>query len=190
MAFTAGAQNYLNLGYGLPTSIMKFGDTKPEGLDGNAFDLGYSHNFNFTRVLGLEVGVKGVYQFYNTKDELLDTKAETKSNYLGAAAPVLLNAKFDMGSVAFKFLAGATCNYGFMDKVSTYLNGTKQLTLNNYDDPDIRRFGVSASAAVAAEWASVFRFKIGFDYGITDLDKSSAVKSTVNMLSFSLGYMF
>ena len=189
-AISAGAQNYVNLGYGLPTSITRYSNEKSNGIDGNAFTLGYSHNFDFTDFMGLEMGVNGVYEFFNTKDDLDKTLLETRSNYLGATAPVLLNFKLDMDSVAFKFLAGATCSYGFVDKMATFVDGVKGFEINNYDDLDARRFGVSASAALAAEWADVFRFKIGFDYGLTDLNKNSNIKNTVNMLSFSVGYLF
>ena len=50
--------------------------------------------------------------------------------------------------------------------------------------------GVSASAAFAMEVAEAFRIKVGYDYGLIDLNTSDQVKEKENVVNFSVAYMF
>ena len=71
-----------------------------------------------------------------------------------------------------------------------YQGGIKGLGIDNYSDGSYSRFGVSASFGLAAEWCNTIRLKIGYDLGLTDLNKSDNVSYKQDLLTFSLGYIF
>ena len=186
-AFSAGAQNYINFGYALPTMTYKYGDTKAESSDSNALFLGFSHNFGLSGNFGLEAGLNGLYDFKKTD---LIGEVNAKSQYIGLQVPALFNYKIDLArDCAVKLFLGPTFAFGLSNKVKSGTDKTNY-TIDYYEDGSYNRFGASASAAAALEWANVIRLKIGYDLGLVDLNKSDNIVEKQNALVFSLGYMF
>lgn len=187
VAGTASAQTYFNFGYGLADNCIKFGSMDTDHPNSNVLFAGVSHNFGLSNEFGLETGLNFAYDF--AKDGL--DIAEVKSKYLGFQAPVLFNYAFRLADdFTVKIFLGPTLSLGLMNKDITFAGGEKMYEVDYYADNSLNRFNVSASAAVAAEWANTIRLKLGYDYGLTDYDPSDSIKRTENVLAFTIGYMF
>lgn len=149
------------------SQIMKkiqFGELDPDTVGSNAITAGISHNFAIAGNFGIEAGLN---------------------------IPVLFNYAFPLASdFSVKVLLGPKMFYGISDKVTTYANGEKGYTVNSYDDENIGRFNVSGSIGLAGEWCNKFRFMLGYDLGITDIDHSELSLRKQSMLTFTLGYIF
>ncbi len=185
-AVSANAQTYFNLGYGLGRDKTTFGSLEPDTSKSNTIFAGVSHNFGIAGNFGVEPGVNYVFNFSKTGDEL-----SAKNQYHGIQIPILLNYAFVPSSdIAFKLFAGPSANYGLSDKSTTYVGDTKGIEIDNYADDSYNRFGISASFGLAAELHDSIRLKIGYDLGLTDLNKSDKVSYKQNLLTFSIGYMF
>lgn len=185
-AVSANAQTYFNLGYGLGSDKTTFGSMEADVTNSNTIFAGVSHNFGIAGNFGVEPGVNYVFNFSKTGDEL-----SVKNQYHGLQVPVLFNyALVSSSDMALKVLAGPSANYGLSDKSTTYVGDTKGLDIDNYSDDSYSRFGVSASFGLAAEWCNTIRLKIGYDLGLTDLNKSDNVNYKQDLLTFSLGYIF
>lgn len=187
----ASAQTYFNIGYGQGTSITKFGDMDPDPVNSNIGYAGISHNFRFGDFVGLELGANFVYDYNKTKEEVLGVKSGVKSEYMGIQVPALFNYKLALSrDLAFKFFVGPTFQYGLKNTSTPYVGKELSYTVDFYEDSSINRLGISASAAFAVEVAEAFRFKIGYDYGLKDLNPAENIKLTQNVVNFSLAYMF
>lgn len=185
-AVSANAQTYFNLGYGLGRDKTTFGSMEPDATQSSTLFAGVSHNFGIAGNFGVEPGVNYVFNFSNTGDEL-----SVKNQYHGIQVPVLLNYAFVPSSnFAFKLFAGPAANLGLSDKSTTYVGDTKGITIDNYADDSYNRFGLSASFGIAAELHETFRLKLGYDLGLTDLNKEEKVSYRQNLLTLSLGYIF
>lgn len=185
-AVSANAQTYFNLGYGLGSDKTTFGSMETDATNSNTLFAGFSHNFGIAGNFGVEPGVNYVFNFSKTGDEL-----SVKNRYHGIQVPVLFNyAIVSSSDMTLKVLAGASANFGLSDKSTTYVGDTKGLDIDNYSDGSYTRFGVSASFGFAAEWFNTIRLKIGYDLGLTDLNKADNVSYKQNLLTFSLAYIF
>ena len=185
-AVSANAQTLFNLGYGLGSDKTTFGSMETDATNSNTLFAGFSHNFGIADNFGVEPGVNYVFNFSQTGDEL-----SVKNKYHGIHVPVLFNyALVSSSDIALKVLAGPSASYGISDKSTTYVGGIKGLDIDNYSDGSYSRFGVSASFGLAAEWCNTIRLKIGYDLGLTDLNKSDNVSYKQDLLTFSLGYIF
>lgn len=185
-AVSANAQTYFNLGYGLGSDKTTFGSMEADFTDSNTLFAGVSHNFGIAGNFGVEPGVNYVFNFSKTGDEL-----SVKNQYHGIQIPVLLNYAFiSSNDFALKLLAGPAANIGLSDKSTTFVGDTKGLVIDNYADDSYSRLGLSASFGLAAEWSNTIRLKVGYDLGLTDLNKSENVSYKQNLLNFSIGYIF
>lgn len=185
-AVSANAQTYFNLGYGLGEDRTTFGSMETDASESNTLFAGVSHNLGIAGNFGVEPGLNYVFNFSKIGDDLC-----VKNNYHGIQVPVLLNYAFVPASdLAFKLFAGPAANLGLSDKSTTYVGDTEGLTIDNYEGGSYKRFGLSASFGLAAEFHDTFRLKIGYDFGLTDLNKSDKVSYKQNLITFSLGYIF
>lgn len=183
----AGAQNFMNVTYGVASLSYKYGDMPSDNIGASAVMAGYSHNWGLSSSLGLEPGLDFVYEF-RRQDQMV---GEIRCNYLGLQAPVLLNYAIPVADqFTFKLFAGPVLHYGITDKISTYVNGDRQSTVDDLDSGDRTRLNVSAALAMAGEWRNTFRLRAGYSYGITDLDKSEGIENKEGMFTISLGYIF
>lgn len=186
-AVSANAQTYVNIGYGLSRDKTTFGSMDTDASNSNAIFAGVSHNFGIGGDFGVEPGLNYLHNFSNISDDGLTVK----NRYHGIQVPVLFNyAIVPSSNFTFKFLAGPAVSLGLSDKSTTYAGGVKGYTINNYKDGSYRRLGLSASLGLAAELYDIIRLKIGYDFGLTDLQKSDDICYKQNMLTFSLGYIF
>lgn len=194
-ACAANAQTYFNLGYGYGMNKVQFGELDPDTVGSNAITAGVSHNFGIAGNFGIEAGLNYMHDWSWEGLEAGESKGAKKtgvmSRYDGLNVPVLLNYAFPLASdFKVKVLAGPKMFLGLSDKSTTYVNGEKGLVYNSYEDDDLSRFNVSASFGVAGEWMDKFRFMLGYDLGINDMDKSDLAKRKQSMLTFTLGYIF
>lgn len=186
-AGAASAQSYINVGYGKPTDVVKFGDMDPETDSFNTLFAGFSHNFLFGKALGVEAGANFAYGFKKTEELGVDIRYK----YTGLNVPVLLNYGLPVGNfLTLKAFAGPTFHYGFSCKNETYADGKKALTLDYYEDGSYNRFFISAGVAVAAEFADTFRVKLGYDLGLTDINKAEKISTKENLFSVTFSYIF
>lgn len=184
---SVNAQTYVNAGYGLAWDKVKIGNVASSTDNSNSIFAGVSHNFTLVGDFGVEPGINYLFNFSNRDDDGLGFK----NRHHGIMVPVLFNYNFDIAQdFSFKALLGPSLNFGLSDKTTTYVDGVKGYTINNYTENSIRRFGVSASIGLAAEWFDTFRLKIGYDIGLNDLSKDEALKFRQNLLTFTVGYMF
>ena len=190
VAGSAFAQNYLNVGYGLPTLRYNYGEKLgTEKVDYNKFFAGYSHNFELASEFGLEAGLNFVFGLDKDKEKDLDAVVRNTSFLF--EAPVLANYTFvNESDIKFKAFAGPVFHCGLSDKTTSIVSGGKTWDIDNYKDGDLNRFNVSAAIAVAAEFSNRYRVKIGYDFGLTDVDKNDNIKLHENCISFTLGYIF
>lgn len=190
-ACAANAQTYFNLGYGYGMNKVQFGDLDPDTVGSNAIIAGVSHNFAIAGNFGIEAGLNYMHDWSWEGIEKADKKTGAMSRFDGFNVPVLFNYAFPVANdFTVKVLAGPKMFLGLSDKVTTYANGEKGYVVNSYDDKNINRFNVSASFGVAGEWCNKYRFMLGYDLGITDIDKSDLTLRKQNMLTFTLGYIF
>ena len=187
----ASAQTYFNIGYGQGTTTTKFGDLDPDPYNTNIGYAGISHNFRFGDFVGFELGANFVYDYDKTKDEYEGQKAGVKTEYMGVQVPALFNYKLALSrDLAFKFFLGPTFQYGLKYTSTPYVGKEESYSIDYYGDNGFSRLGISASAAFSVEVAEAFRIKIGYDYGLKDLSPSDDIKTTQNVVNFSLAYMF
>ncbi|MBQ0025495.1 MAG: PorT family protein [Bacteroidales bacterium] len=185
-AVSTNAQTFFNFGYGLGSDKATFGSLEADKSNSNTLFAGISRNFGIAGNFGIEPGVNYIFNFSKIGDELC-----VKNQHHGLQVPVLLNYAFVSSSdFALKLFAGPSVNFGLSDKSTTYVGGTKGLVIDNYADDSYSRFGVSASFGLGAELCNTVRFKIGYDLGLSDLDKSDNITYKQNLLTFSLGYIF
>ena len=190
-ACAANAQTYVNLGYGYGMNKTQFGELDPDTVGSNDIIVGVSHNFAIAGNFGIEAGLNYMHDWSWAGLDGTDKKTGAMSRYNGLNVPVLFNYAFPLASdFKVKVLAGPKMFYGLSDKTVTYANGEKGYAVNNYDSDNISRFNVSGSFGVAGEWCNKFRFMLGYDLGITDIDKSDTILRKQNMLTFTLGYIF
>ena len=185
------AQTYFNVGYGYGMNKVQFGNLEPETVSSNAITAGISHNFAIDGNFGIEAGLNYMHDWNWEGLEANDKKTGAMSRFDGLNVPVLVNYAFPLASdFTVKALLGPKFFYGLSDKTTTYAGGEKGYVVNSYDDENCSRFNVSASAGIAGEWCNKFRFILGYDLGITDIDKSDSVLRKQSMLTFTLGYIF
>ena len=190
-ACAANAQTYFNLGYGYGMNKIQFGELDPDTVGSNAITAGISHNFAIAGNFGIEAGLNYMHDWNWEGLENTDKKTGAMSRFDGLNIPVLFNYAFPLASdFSVKVLLGPKMFYGISDKVTTYANGEKGYTVNSYDDENIGRFNVSGSIGIAGEWCNKFRFMLGYDLGITDIDHSELSLRKQSMLTFTLGYIF
>lgn len=188
----SSAQTYFNIGYGQGTTITTFGKMDPNSSNSNILYAGISHNFRFGDFVGFELGANFDYDFAKTQADFTGTEAGVKTQYMGVVVPALFNYKLALSrDLCFKIFLGPTFNYGLKYTSTPYVGNENTYTINYYDENGgYNRFGVSASAAFAMEVAEAFRVKIGYDYGITDINTYDQVKEKENVVNFSVAYMF
>lgn len=185
-AVSANAQTFFNLGYGLGFDKITFGQLETDASNSNTIFAGASHNFGIAGNFGIEPGLNYVFNFSKTGDEL-----SVKNQYHGLQLPVLFNyAVVPSDNFTFKLFVGPSVNFGISDKSTTYVGGIKGIVIDNYADDSYNRFGLSASFGLAAELFDTVRIKVGYDLGLTDLNKADNVTYKQNLLTFSLGYIF
>ena len=188
-ACAANAQTYANLGYGYGMNKVQFGSLESDTTGSNAIMAGISHNFGIAGNFGIEAGINYMHDW--SWASLDGRKSGAMSRYDGINVPVLFNYAFPLASdFSVKVLLGPKAFCGISDKTTTYVNSEKGYTVDNYEDKDNSRFGLSGSVGVAGEWCNKFRFMLGYDLGITDLSKSDNILRKQNMLTFTLGYIF
>ena len=188
----SSAQTYFNLGYGQGTTVTTFGDMDPDNANSNILYAGISHNFSFGNFVGFELGANFAYDFANTKFDADGAEAGVKTQYMGIVVPALFNYRIALSrDLCLKIFLGPTFNYGLKYTSTPYVGNENSYTINYYgEDGGYNHFGVSASAAFAMEVAEAFRIKVGYDYGLIDLNTSDQVKEKQNVVNFSVAYMF
>ena len=185
-AVSANAQTYFNLGYGLATDITSYTGMDSESTDSNTLFAGVSHNFGIAGNFGVEPGINYVFNFSSEGDSM-----GYKNQYHGIQIPVLFNyAIVPVSDIAFKAFVGPSVNFGLSDKTKVFAGDKLSYTVDNYADDSYNRLGVSASFGLAAEWSNTIRLKLGYDLGLTDLNKAEKIGYKQNVLTFSLGYIF
>lgn len=191
VAGTVNAQNYINAGYGRAADRITFGNMEPENESFNTVFAGFSHNFVFGKTFGLEAGINFVHGFNNDRDELPGLKSNLHFSSYAFNAPILLNCGIPVSDfLNLKLLVGPTLHYGLSCKTDSIVNGEKAYTIDYYGENSYNRFYVSAGAALAAELSNKFRLKIGYDFGLTDIDHAEKVSLKENLLSFTVSYIF
>ncbi|MCQ2137580.1 MAG: PorT family protein [Bacteroidales bacterium] len=187
----AGAQTYFNAGYGKPTDVVTFGDTEAETTTFNTAFAGLSHNITMGKAFGIEAGVNFVYGFNNDINEIAGLETNLKYTSYGLNAPILLNYGIPVGNLlTLKVLAGPTLHYGISSQIASIVDGKEMYTVDYYDENNYERFFVSAGAAVAAEFSNKLRLKVGYDLGLTDIDKAEKISLRENLVSCTLSFIF
>lgn len=190
-AGAANAQTYFNLGYGYGMNKVQFGSLESDTVGSNAITAGVSHNFAIAGNFGIEAGLNYMHDWSWDGLEKADKKTGVMSRFDGINVPVLFNYAFPLANdFKVKVLLGPKMFCGISDKATTYANGEKGFTVNSYDDENIGRFNISGSVGLAGEWCNKFRFMLGYDLGITDIDHSDSILRKQSMLTFTLGYIF
>ena len=187
----AFAQVSVNAGYINSTRTTK--DAK--SANANGAYAGFSFNLPIAGGFGIAPGV--YYSMITSKDI-----TNIGSLYSGTGkftehainAPVHLNLSFGARDTKFFVYGGPTFQYG-LKSISKFENeivgvvSVKSGDIDNYKDANNARFVIYAGGGVGLN-AKGIMVTVGYDYGITTLDKSGKSDSHRANLKIGLGYSF
>ena len=191
----AFAQMSVNAGY--LNSTQSFANSNSKSINSNGAYAGVS--FNIPLAGGFAVAPGVYYSMITNKSggagTILGIPASASSTFMEHAVnvPVYFNYGMDLARDTNVFLyAGPTLQYGLAS--TTKLAGgvgefTADKTYNNYDNENYNRFNVYVGGGVGFQ-AGTFQVTAGYDYGVTDLNKSDNVEAHRSNIKVGVGFLF
>ena len=190
----AFAQMSVNAGYLNSTESVK---GNSNSVNSNGAFAGVSFNIPIAGGFGISPGV-----YYS----MITNKNSASGSFLGINlsgartfmehalnVPVYVNYGIELaGDSVFFVFGGPTAQYGL---ASTYkyegsagtLGG--QETVNNYDNENYNRLNVYVGGGVGFQ-AGAFKVTAGYDYGMTDLNKSDNIEAHRSNIKVGVGFAF
>ena len=190
----AFAQMSVNAGYLNSTESVK-GNSNSVNSHG-AF-AGVSFNIPIAGGLGIAPGV--YYSMITNKDSaagnIFGLTISGASTFMEHAinAPVYVNYGLDLSRDARFFVyGGPTVQYGLASTTKGEIGiggSSADKTYNNYDNENYNRFNVYVGGGVGFQ-AGAFQVTAGYDYGVTDLNKSDNVEAHRSNIKVGVGFLF
>ena len=107
--------------------------------------------------------------------------------------PLYVNYGFDIARDSKFFIyGGPTAQYGLASTTKGEIGiggGSADKTYNNYDNENYNRFNVYVGGGVGFQ-AGTFQVTAGYDYGVTDLNKSDNVEAHRSNIKIGVGFLF
>ena len=185
----AFAQMSFNAGY-LNSTLA----TKNNSDNANGAYAGIS--FNIPVAGGLAVAPGVYYSLLTSKETAaLGTVASGSGTFMEHAinVPVYLNYGIDLARDSrFFIFGGPTVQYGLASTVKyegNVLGVSGSSTHNNYDNENFNRLNVYLGGGVGFTVAGI-QLHVGYDYGVTDLNKSDNVEAHRSNIKVGVGFAF
>lgn len=190
----AFAQMSVNAGYLNSTESVK-GNSNSVNSQG-AF-AGVSFNIPISGGLGIAPGV--YYSMITNKSAaagtVLGISLSGSSTFMEHAlnVPVYVNYGFDISRDSkFFVFGGPTAQYGLASTTKGEIGiggSSADKTYNNYDSENYNRLNVYVGGGVGFQ-AGSFQVTAGYDYGVTDLNKSDNVEAHRSNIKVGVGFLF
>jgi hypothetical protein len=180
MSFAVNAQGF-QIGYIKPTSTISIGGSESTStLDG--IQAGITSETNIQGPVSLQYGLLYSYLFGS---RTIITEFKTTAHNIDL--PVRVAYKIPVaGEINAYLYGGPSLSYALSNKTKTTILGN-EITSNLYgDNSDYSQFNLQAGVGVAFEVKSVI-LKVGYDWGLLDLNKSSNVTMKTDAFTASVG---
>jgi len=180
VAFTvsANAQGNIQLGYVQPTTVTTMNGAKTsQSMDG--IQAGFNYTMSVQEPVSLQFGLLYSYLFKNNTVLSIDTK--TQGHALDVPVDIVITFPLGrdlklcaFGGPDFSYMIAKSIKVGNSDSYDLYKNNS-----------DAQRFNLQLGVGAGLMFQD-FGIKFRYNWGIIDLDKSSATKTVGNGFAISL----
>jgi len=188
--FTVVAVMLFSLGTAAQGVQVGYISSSINGANSSAGDLsGFQVGVNYELTIQGPVSVQYalLYSYQAGSDNVLGVKYKTQAHSVDL--PVRLAATFPVTpSVKLFGFAGPNFSYGIANNTKYTLLGVSK-NEDLYDNSDISRFNLQLGIGAGVKFND-FTFKLGYDWGLLDLNKSKSDDLKVNAFTASVGYSF
>lgn len=184
LSLTANAQGF-QIGYINQTTTSSISNVETSNsLDG--IQAGLTYDLSVQGPVSLNYGLTYAYLFKNSTNSISETN--TTAHQLDL--PVRLVATFpisgDLNAFAY---GGPNFSYVLANRTKTTVGGVS-VTSDLYDDnSNISQFNLQAGVGAGLSFKKI-TFKVGYDWGLIDLNETDLVKRNTNALTASVGVKF
>lgn len=161
----------------------------------NGFQVGAVTESNLIGGLDLHYGV--LYNFLVESKENTVLGVTTKTSYTGHLVDVPVQAQYGLpiGPLKVFAFAGPTLNFSIDQRTKTSVGSSEtvvnhhDIDLNNDDKKDLSRFDVKLGVGAGVSYSSL-ELRVGYDWGMLDLNSLDNVTHHRNQLTAAVVYKF
>lgn len=180
LALSVSAQGNIQIGYVQPTSLTTIsGARTSQTMDG--IQAGFNYTMAVKTPVSMQFGLLYSYLFKNKSIATVDTKLQGHSLDVPVDVIVTFPLNGDLrlcafGGPNFSYMLAKTIKVGNLDSYDLYK-----------DDSNAQRFNLQLGLGAGLLFQD-YGIKFRYNWGMVDLDKSSAVKTFGNSFAISLTY--
>lgn len=183
LSLSANAQGF-QIGYINQTTTSSISNVETSNSLAGV-QAGLSYDMNVQGPVSLNYGLTYAYLFNNADN--LGITSKTTAHQLDL--PVRIQASFPISEDFKAFVyGGPNFSYVLSNKTKTTAAGVS-LTSDLYNNSDISQFNLQAGVGAGLSFKKVI-FKVGYDWGLFDLNATDLVKRNTNALTASIGVSF
>jgi opacity protein-like surface antigen len=187
-AGSAKAQISLHVGYMPETITDDITNVGSNDVSLNGFFVGGTYNANIAGDLNLALGLQARYNMKSETETLLGIETKTNLSQLTLDVPILFNYGIDLGSsLKLSAFVGPSVSFALLGQSKISIAGNENTTNWYENNEDLSRLNLYGTVGIALTLNGQYRFFLGYNMGLLDLDKSDNCERKTNGLFLGLG---